>query len=117
MLKGVTLALVVEFVIEMLINLATGSVLDEKTTENTKTTHPENLAVKRGVNMYFSFPTKSRNCSPWHPCIFGTLPLTKASMSANSTCLVQGSSAGSRVRGDWLADNETIFGNFSDGLP
>jgi hypothetical protein len=40
----------------MLINLATGSVLDEETTENTKTTHPENLALKRGVNMYFSIP-------------------------------------------------------------
>lgn len=46
MLEGVTLAQVVEFVIKVLINLAAGTVLDEKTAENTEAAHPDNLAVK-----------------------------------------------------------------------
>jgi hypothetical protein len=37
-------------------------------------------------------------------------------MSANSTCLIQRSGTSSGVRGNWLADDETIFGEFSDGL-
>jgi hypothetical protein len=44
-LEGVTLAEMVEFVIEMLVDFAAGSVLDEKTAENTKATHPQYLAV------------------------------------------------------------------------
>jgi hypothetical protein len=46
-LEGVTLGQVVEFVVEVLINLAGGSVLDEKTAENTETSHPYDLAVIR----------------------------------------------------------------------
>lgn len=47
MLEGVTLAQVVELVVEVLVDLAGGTVLDEETAENTLTTHPENLAVDR----------------------------------------------------------------------
>ena len=43
-LECVTLAQVVEFVVEMLVDLASGAVLDEQTAEDTKTTHPQSLS-------------------------------------------------------------------------
>jgi hypothetical protein len=43
-LEGVTLAQVVQFVVQVLVNLAGGTVLDEQTAENTLTAHPEDLA-------------------------------------------------------------------------
>lgn len=42
-LEGVTLAQVVEFVVEVLVDLAGGTVLDEQTAEDTETTHPLDL--------------------------------------------------------------------------
>ena len=44
MLESVTLAQMVELVVEMFINLAAGTVLDKKTAENSETAHPDNLA-------------------------------------------------------------------------
>lgn len=44
-LEGVTLAEVVEFVVEVLVDLAGGAVLDEEAAEDSETTHPEDLAV------------------------------------------------------------------------
>jgi hypothetical protein len=44
-LEGVTLREVVQLVVEVLVDLAGGTVLDEKTAEDTKTAHPENLAI------------------------------------------------------------------------
>lgn len=44
-LEGVTLAQVVELVVEVLVDLAGGAVLDQQTTEDTETAHPHNLAV------------------------------------------------------------------------
>jgi hypothetical protein len=46
-LEGVTLAQVVELVVEVLVDLAGGTVADEETTENTHAAHPKNLAVER----------------------------------------------------------------------
>lgn len=46
-LEGVTLTQVVKFVVEVLVNLAGGTILDEQTTQNTKTTHPNDLTVNR----------------------------------------------------------------------
>jgi hypothetical protein len=45
MLEGVTLAQVVKLVVKVLIDLAAGTVLDEETTEDSETAHPDNLAV------------------------------------------------------------------------
>lgn len=42
-LEGVTLGGVVELVVEVLVNLAAGAVLDEQTAEDTLATHPEDL--------------------------------------------------------------------------
>lgn len=44
-LKCITLAQVVELVVEVLVDLARGSVFDEEAAENTQTTHPHNLSV------------------------------------------------------------------------
>jgi hypothetical protein len=43
-LEGITLAQVVQFVVQVLVDLARGTVLDEETAENTLTAHPEDLA-------------------------------------------------------------------------
>lgn len=44
-LEAVTLAQVVQLMVEVLVNLAGGAILDEKTAENSETAHPEHLAV------------------------------------------------------------------------
>jgi hypothetical protein len=43
-LEGVTLGEVVELVVEVLVDLSGGAVLDEKTAEDTEAAHPEDLA-------------------------------------------------------------------------
>ena len=44
-LEGVTLAGVVQLVVQVLVDLAAGTVLDQEATENTLATHPEDLPV------------------------------------------------------------------------
>ena len=44
-LEGVTLGEEVELVVEVLVDLAGGAVLDEETTEETETAHPDDLAA------------------------------------------------------------------------
>ncbi len=44
-LEGVTLGGVVELVVEVLVDLAAGTVLHEETTEDPLATHPKNLPV------------------------------------------------------------------------
>ena len=44
-LEGVTLAEVVKFVVEMLVDLAGGTVLDQQAAEHAKTAHPHNLTA------------------------------------------------------------------------
>lgn len=45
-LEGVTLAQVVELVVEVLVDLAGGTVLDQETAEDTHAAHPEDLAIR-----------------------------------------------------------------------
>ena len=45
-LEGVTLGEEVELVVEVLVNLSGGTVLDEETTEDTETAHPDDLAIR-----------------------------------------------------------------------
>jgi hypothetical protein len=49
-LEGVTLAEMVEFVVEVLVDLAGGAVLDEKAAEDSETSHPENLAIIHSIS-------------------------------------------------------------------
>ncbi len=44
-LEGVTLAQMVEVVVEVLVYFARGTVFDQKTSKDTKATHPHDLAV------------------------------------------------------------------------
>lgn len=44
-LECVTLAQVVQLVVQMLVDLAAGAVLEQKTAEDTEATHPHDLAV------------------------------------------------------------------------
>jgi hypothetical protein len=46
-LEGVTLGKMVELVVQMLVDLAAGAVLDEQAAENALAAHPHNLAVFR----------------------------------------------------------------------
>jgi hypothetical protein len=46
-LEGVTLAQVVKLVVQVLVDLATGPVLCEETSQNAKTAHPQHLAAIR----------------------------------------------------------------------
>jgi len=45
-LEGVTLAEMVELVVEVLVNLAAGAVLDQETAEDSLASHPEDLTVE-----------------------------------------------------------------------
>jgi len=95
-LEGVTLAQVVEFVVKVLVNLAAGTVLDKQTTENTEAAHPDNLAGHTGISR--------------------TLPLTKTTVSTNSSRSCEFPGARSRVHGDGLADDEAICNELSNCL-
>ena len=50
MLEGVTLGEEVELVVEVLVNLSGGTVLDEETTEDTETAHPYDLAIETRIS-------------------------------------------------------------------
>ena len=55
-LEGVTLAQVVELVVEVLVDLARGTVADEQTTEDTHAAHPEEVAVERSHQISMNVP-------------------------------------------------------------
>ena len=96
MLEGVTLAQVVELVVEVLVNLAAGTVLGEQTTEDTLAAHPQDLLGHTGIG--------------------GTLALSVATVAALSPGEVEVAGAGSGVLGHGLADDEAIGDELADGL-
>lgn len=96
MLEGVTLAQVVELVVEVLVDLAVVAVLDEEAAEDAEAAHPENLAGHTGVG--------------------GTLPLTEATVTAIAAGEVQLTGTGPGVGGDGLADDEAVGNELADGL-
>ncbi len=129
-LEGVTLGEVVQLVVEVLVDLSGGAVLDQKTTEDTETAHPENLAMVRVSNSSMcvcsphsavSCPSyrvrwPSRWCIPGHTGVLGTLPLTETTVTADAAGSCQLTGTGARVHGDGLADDETILDELADGL-
>lgn len=96
MLESVTLAQVVQLVVEVLVDLSRGAVLDEETAEDTHAAHPEDL---RG-----------------HTSVGSTLSLTVATVSALSSGKVQLAGTASRVHGNGLSDDEAIGNELSDSL-
>jgi hypothetical protein len=97
-LERVTLAQVVEFVVEMLVDLSRGTILDEKPAQNALATHPKNLTKIRTLSAspstYFnslSDEVHQRRDSfisdfvPWHPGVLSTFPLTETPVPADPT--------------------------------
>ena len=64
-LEGVTLAQVVELVVEVLVDLAGGAVLDQQTTEDTETAHPHNLAVGNCQPQFHLSSNITTPCNPF----------------------------------------------------
>ena len=96
-LEGVTLGEVVEFVVEVLVDLSAGTVLDEQAAEDAEAAHPQDLAGHTGVG--------------------GTLALTEATVPSDAAGQVELACAGARVHGNGLADDETIGDELADRLP
>ncbi len=95
-LEGVTLAQVVQLVVQVLVDLAAGTVLDQKTAEDTEAAHPENLLRHTGIG--------------------STLALTVATMTTLTAGKVELTGSGARVLGHGLADDEAIGNELADGL-
>jgi hypothetical protein len=95
-LEGVTLAQVVQFVVEVLVNLARGTVLDQEAAKNTLAAHPQDLAGHSGV--------------------LGTLPLTQTTVSADPASSGELTGTGAGVHDNRLADDEAIADQLADRL-
>lgn len=96
MLEGVTLAAVVQLVVQVLVDLAAGTVLDEETAEDTQAAHPQDLGRHTGIG--------------------GTLALTVATVAAFAAGEVELTGSGPRVHGHGLSDDEAIGDELADGL-
>lgn len=95
-LEGVTLAQVVQLVVEVLVDLAAGTVLDEKAAKDTQAAHPEDLRGHTGVG--------------------STLPLTVTTVATDSAGEVELTGTRTGVHRDGLSDNEAIGDQLSDRL-
>jgi hypothetical protein len=93
-LETVTLGLQVKVVIQVLIDLASFSVLGEKTTEDTHTTHPDNLAG--------------------HTSIGSTLSLTVTHVATVTLGSGTFENTETRLRDLGLTDNKTILDELTD---
>jgi len=114
-LECVTLAQVVEFVVKVFVDLACGTILDEETAENSKTAHPNDLAIRISEPVLHLHPSLNVFV-PWHTGISRTLPLTETTVSTQSSSGGEFAGAGSGVHGDGLADDEAICNELADGL-
>jgi hypothetical protein len=63
-LEGVTLGQEVELVVEVLVDLSGSAVLDEETTEDTETAHPDDLAIDMRVSKQSPSSFTSHSESP-----------------------------------------------------
>ena len=73
------------------------SILSEESSENSLSSHPENLS--------------------WHSCVSGTLSLTSAGMSSLSLGFVDSLYSRSRVHLHMLSHDKTILEQFTNVLP
>jgi len=115
-LEGVTLAQVVELVVEVLVDLAGGAVLDQQATENALAAHPDDLAVGRLSVSARGGVVVGGAAIPGHTGVLGTLSLTETTVATEAASGVQLTGAGARVHGDGLADDEAIGDELADGL-
>lgn len=96
MLEGVTLAGMVEFMVQVLVDLSGSTVLDEQATEDTLAAHPQNLRR--------------------HTRVFGTLPLTVARVATGAAGICESPGSRARVHRVRLLDNEPIRHQLANGL-
>ena len=94
-LEGVTLGGLVQSVVQVLVDLASVSVLGQQSSQNSQSSHPDNLLRHTGV--------------------LGTLSLTVTGVSTSSLGFSQGSSSRSRVHSVRLLHNEAVSVQLSDG--
>ena len=76
-LEGVTLAQVVELVVEVLVDLSGGAVLDEQAAEDTQATHPHDLTVSnvsanRSMNVHHCSLRQMSSPVQFSPAVFHT---------------------------------------------
>lgn len=83
--------------VDILRDLLSLSVLLEKSSEDSLSSHPKNLA--------------------WHSCVSGTLSLTNASVSSLSLGLMDSLNSRLGVHVNVLSNNKTILEEFSDVFP
>lgn len=95
-LESVTLGKLVQGVVKVLVNLSVVTVSGQLATENSQTSHPQNL---RG-----------------HTSLSSTLTLTVTGVTSSTLGLVQSSSSGPGVAGSRLGDDETVGHELSHGL-
>lgn len=145
-LKRIALREVVKLVIEVLVDLAAGTVLDEEATEDPLAAHPQNLPIVRCQHtpprqvLVSSSSSTPKIADPpaivrvcvcvcgcvWagsgrhvlrHAGIGGTLALSEAAVAADPAGEVQLAGARARVHCDGLLDDEAIGNQLADGLP
>lgn len=95
-LEGVTLAGVVQLVVEVLVDLSGSTVLHEKTAENTHAAHPEDLGGHTGVG--------------------SSLTLTVSGVTSSTLGVLESAGAAAGVHGLGLLDDETVGNQLADGL-
>ena len=83
--------------VDILRDLLSLSILLEKSSKNSLSSHPKNLA--------------------WHSCISGTLSLTNTRVSALSLGLMDSLNSRLGVHVNVLSNNKTILEEFSDVFP
>lgn len=79
----------------MSVDLTGGSVLGQQSSQDSQSSHPQNLG--------------------WHSCVGGTLSLTVTHVSTTSLGFSQGSGVSSGVDGGWLLDDGAVLVQLSDG--
>lgn len=94
-LESVTLGRLVQGVVQVRVDLTGGSVLDQQLSQDTQSSHPDNLGG--------------------HTRISGTLSLTEPGVTATTLGLSQGSGVRSGVNSNWLLDDGTVSDQSSDG--
>jgi len=95
-LEGVTLAGVVQLMVEVLVDLARRTVLDEQAAEDTHAAHPQNLRGHTGIG--------------------GTLALTITGVTASATSILEITGSAARVHGIRLLDDKSVRDQLADGL-
>lgn len=95
-LESVTLAELIELVVKVLVDLSRSPVLDQQSSEDAETSHPENLRR--------------------HTRICSTLALTVAGVATTTLSNLEGAGPGSRVHDIGLLNDQAVRDELANGL-